>query len=88
VGWAKGIELATWKMFWPARLAFYPPTVIALPAGRWILSALILISRSYLSHNSGHPPAGAGSATRWQGTVPIAEISIDVSRGKPVIEVG
>jgi len=32
-----------WKMIWPARLAFYQHSVIALPAWQWILSALILI---------------------------------------------
>jgi len=33
-----------WKMLWPARLAFYPHSVAALPAWRWISSALVLIS--------------------------------------------
>ena len=36
--------LYLWKMLWPARLAFYPHSVIALPAWQWILSALILVS--------------------------------------------
>jgi tetratricopeptide (TPR) repeat protein len=36
--------LYLWKMLWPARLAFYPHSVIALPAWQWILSALVLIS--------------------------------------------
>jgi len=36
--------LYLWKMFWPARLAFYPHSVIALPPWQWILSALVLIS--------------------------------------------
>jgi conjugal transfer/entry exclusion protein len=31
-----------WKMFWPARLAFYPHSAV-LPAWQWILSALVLI---------------------------------------------
>jgi len=35
--------LYLWKMLWPARLAFYPHSVIALPAWQWILSALVLI---------------------------------------------
>jgi len=35
--------LYLWKMLWPARLAFYPHPVIALPAWQWILSALILV---------------------------------------------
>ncbi len=30
------------KMLWPARLAFYPHSVTALPAWQWILSALVL----------------------------------------------
>jgi tetratricopeptide (TPR) repeat protein len=36
--------LYLWKMLWPARLAFYPHSVVALPAWQWILSALVLIS--------------------------------------------
>jgi tetratricopeptide (TPR) repeat protein len=36
--------LYLWKMLWPARLAFYPHSVVALPALRWILSAVVLIS--------------------------------------------
>ena len=36
--------LYLWKMLWPARLALYPHSVIALPAWQWILSALVLIS--------------------------------------------
>jgi tetratricopeptide (TPR) repeat protein len=36
--------LYLWKMIWPARLAFYPHSVIALPVWQWILSALVLIS--------------------------------------------
>ncbi|MFZ3264590.1 MAG: tetratricopeptide repeat protein [Terriglobales bacterium] len=36
--------LYLWKMAWPARLAFYPHSVIALPAWQWISSALVLIS--------------------------------------------
>ncbi len=40
---AYGLYLS--KMLWPARLAaFYPHSVIALPAWQWILSALLLIS--------------------------------------------
>jgi tetratricopeptide (TPR) repeat protein len=35
--------LYLWKMLWPARLAFYPHPVAALPAWQWILSALILV---------------------------------------------
>jgi protein O-mannosyl-transferase len=34
--------LYLWKMVWPARLAFYPHSLI-LPAWQWILSALVLI---------------------------------------------
>jgi protein O-mannosyl-transferase len=37
-----------WKMLWPARLAFYPHSVIALPAWQWISSALVLISITIL----------------------------------------
>jgi tetratricopeptide (TPR) repeat protein len=36
--------LYLWKMLWPARLAFYPHAISALPAWQWILSALVLIS--------------------------------------------
>jgi tetratricopeptide (TPR) repeat protein len=36
--------LYLWKMFWPARLALYPHSTIALPAWQWMLSALVLIS--------------------------------------------
>ncbi len=37
-----------WKMFWPARLAFYPHSVVALPTWQWILSALVLIGITIL----------------------------------------
>ncbi len=36
--------LYLWKMFWPARLALYPHSPIALPAWQWMLSTLVLIS--------------------------------------------
>jgi len=36
--------LYLWKMFWPARLALYPHSTIALPAWRWMLSTLVLMS--------------------------------------------
>ena len=36
--------LYLWRMSWPARLAFYPHSVSALPAWQWIPSALLLIS--------------------------------------------
>ena len=36
--------LYLWKMLWPARLALYPHSAIALPAWQWILSALVLTS--------------------------------------------
>ncbi|MGB9235697.1 MAG: tetratricopeptide repeat protein [Terriglobales bacterium] len=36
--------LYLWKMLWPARLALYPLSAIALPAWQWLLSALLLIS--------------------------------------------
>ncbi len=36
--------LYLWKMLWPARLALYPHSAIALPAWQWILSALVLVS--------------------------------------------
>jgi hypothetical protein len=35
--------LYLWKMLWPARLALYPHSAIALPAWQWILSSLVLI---------------------------------------------
>jgi tetratricopeptide (TPR) repeat protein len=40
--------LYLWKILWPARLAFYPHPVIALPAWQWILSGLILIALTAL----------------------------------------
>jgi protein O-mannosyl-transferase len=36
--------LYLWKMVWPARLALYPHSAIALLARQWILSALVLMS--------------------------------------------
>ena len=36
--------LYLWKMIWPARLAFYPHSVGALPAGQWLTAALVLVS--------------------------------------------
>jgi protein O-mannosyl-transferase len=36
--------LYLWKMLWPAHLAFYPHSQVAVPAWQWILTALILIS--------------------------------------------
>jgi tetratricopeptide (TPR) repeat protein len=36
--------LYLWKTVWPARLAFYPHSIFALPAWQWILSALVLIA--------------------------------------------
>ncbi|MGB8890279.1 MAG: tetratricopeptide repeat protein [Candidatus Korobacteraceae bacterium] len=36
--------LYLWKMVWPARLAFYPHSLVALPAWQWLLSAAVLIS--------------------------------------------
>ena len=35
--------LYLWKMLWPAHLALYPHSQVAVPAWQWILSALILI---------------------------------------------
>ncbi len=35
--------LYLWKMLWPARLAFYPHPVIAIPAWQWISSGLVLL---------------------------------------------
>ncbi|MFZ3264587.1 MAG: tetratricopeptide repeat protein, partial [Terriglobales bacterium] len=40
--------LYLWKMLWPARLALYPHSAIALPAWQWILSTLVLVSVSAL----------------------------------------
>ena len=40
-----------WKMLWPARLALYPHSAIALPAWQWILSASVLISVTALVLN-------------------------------------
>jgi tetratricopeptide (TPR) repeat protein len=34
--------LYLWKMFFPAQLAFYPHSIIRLPAWQWILSALMI----------------------------------------------
>ncbi len=39
--------LYLWKMLWPAHLAFYPHAA-AMPAWRWIVSALVLITISAL----------------------------------------
>jgi protein O-mannosyl-transferase len=36
--------LYLWKMFWPARLALYPHSAIALPMWQWTLSAVVLVS--------------------------------------------
>jgi tetratricopeptide (TPR) repeat protein len=36
--------LYLWKMLWPARLAIYPHSAIALPAWQWTLSTLVLMS--------------------------------------------
>jgi tetratricopeptide (TPR) repeat protein len=36
--------LYLWKMLWPARLALYPHSAIALPAWQWTLSTLVLLS--------------------------------------------
>ena len=41
--------LYLWKMLWPTRLAFYPHSVTALPAGQWILSASILLGITALA---------------------------------------
>ena len=35
--------LYLWKMLWPARLAFYPHSVVALPVWQWGLSTLFLV---------------------------------------------
>jgi tetratricopeptide (TPR) repeat protein len=37
-------SLYLWKMLWPARLALYPHSAVALPAWQWILSATVLTS--------------------------------------------
>jgi protein O-mannosyl-transferase len=36
--------LYLWKMLWPARLAFYPHSAVALPVWQWSLSTLILVA--------------------------------------------
>ena len=36
--------LYLWKMVWPARLAFYPHAIVALPAWQWLLSAAVLVN--------------------------------------------
>ena len=36
--------LYLWKMIWPAQLAFYPHSLVALPAWQWLLSAAVLIT--------------------------------------------
>jgi protein O-mannosyl-transferase len=36
--------LYLWKMLWPARLALYPHSALALPAWQWTLSTLVLLS--------------------------------------------
>ncbi len=50
-----------WKAIWPARLAFYPHSVTALPAWQWILSALVLIGVTTLViifRRRGYLPVG------------------------------
>ena len=50
-----------WKAIWPARLAFYPHSVTALPAWQWILSALVLMSVTTLVviyRRRGYLPVG------------------------------
>jgi len=41
--------LYLWKTLWPARLSFYPHSVVGLPAWQWALSALVLISITALA---------------------------------------
>src|SRR6202167_2938062 len=41
--------LYLWKMLWPARLAIYPHSAIALPAWQWTLSTLVLMSITALA---------------------------------------
>ena len=36
--------LYLWRMIWPAQLAFYPHSLVALPAWQWLLSAAVLIT--------------------------------------------
>ncbi len=36
--------LYLWKMIWPAQLAFYPHSLVALPAWQWLLSAAVLVT--------------------------------------------
>ncbi len=36
--------LYLWKMVWPSRLAFYPHSIVALPAWQWLLSGVVLVS--------------------------------------------
>jgi protein O-mannosyl-transferase len=33
-----------WKMIWPAQLALYPHSLVAMPAWQWLLSAAVLIT--------------------------------------------
>jgi tetratricopeptide (TPR) repeat protein len=49
------------RMFWPAQLAFYPHSVMTIPAWQWILSALVLIGITVLVvayRRKGYLPVG------------------------------
>ena len=53
--------LYLWKMVWPARLAFYPHSLVALPAWQWLLSAAALITVTVLViifRRKGYLPVG------------------------------
>ncbi len=72
-----------WKMIWPARLAFYQHSVIALPTWQWILSALILVGVTTLVlvfHSWRYLPVGwfwfVGTLVPVLGLVQVGEASM------------
>ncbi len=75
--------LYLWKMLWPARLALYPHSAIALPAWQWILSALVLVSITALVvafHGKRYLPVGwfwfLGTLVPVIGLVQVGEASM------------
>jgi protein O-mannosyl-transferase len=71
------------KMLWPARLAFYPHSVVAPPAWQVILSALVLISVTAFAiafRSKGYLPVGwcwfLGTLVPVIGLVQVGEASM------------
>jgi protein O-mannosyl-transferase len=75
--------LYLWKMFWPARLALYPHSAIAIPVWQWLLSAVILTCISILVVSFRHKrylPVGwlwfLGTLVPVIGLVQVGEASM------------